>query len=331
MRSIDIHAHLMPRALLQTVQSGNSWHGITLVKNEQGFDTIKTRSLQVRLGGRLRWDPEERLADMNGLGVDVQVVSIFPLLYSYDADADAGIAIARETNDEIASMTQTWPDRFAGLATLPMQDVKASITEMERAVGQLGMKGVMIDDTVHGRRYDDPEFLPFFQAAEQAGALVMFHQGGRTIVSDRISRYHLPNTVGNLVERTLTFAHLVMGGVMDKCPDLKVCLCHGGGYLCYIVDRMDGGWHSRPQVRANSSQPPSAYLRRFYYDCLTQSAASLRFLIDRVGADRVVLGTDWPADMQIDWPVTWILGMDTLTEEEKELILHKNLEQLLGL
>ena len=185
----------------------------------------------------------------------MQVVSIYPLLYSYDADASDAVAISRETNDEIASMISGRPDRFSGLANLPMQDVGAAIAEMERAVGTLGLKGVMIDDTVNGRRFDDPEFLPFFQAAEQAGALVMFHQGGRTIVTDRIPRYHLPNTVGNLAERSLTFAHLVLGGVMDKCPDLKVLLCHGGGYIPYTIERIDDGWQNRPFVRANSSQP----------------------------------------------------------------------------
>ena len=331
MRSIDVHAHLVPKRLLDTVQAGSDWHGLTLDKDDKGTDIIRNRAERFRLDGRLQWGPEQRITDMDSLGVDMQVVSVYPLLYSYDADLGAATAIARETNDEIASMISEWPERFSGLATLPMQDVGAAVAEMERAVGTLGLKGVMIDDTVNGRRFDDPEFLPFFQAAEQAGALIMFHQGGRTIVSDRIPRYHLPNTVGNLAERTLTFAHLVLGGVMDKCPNLKALLCHGGGYLCYTVERIDDGWASRPFVRANSSQPPSAYLRRFYYDCITQSDASLRFLIDKVGADRVVLGTDWPADMCIDWPVSWLLGLENLRDDEKELILHKNLEDLLGL
>ncbi len=331
MRSIDVHAHLLPKRCLDAFQAGNDWHGVTLGTDDKGINIINNRSQRWRLDGRLRWGPEERICDMDSLGVDMQVVSVYPLLYSYDADVSDATAIARETNDEIASMISGRPDRFSGLATLPMQDVGAAVAEMERAVGTLGLKGVMIDDTVNGRRFDDPEFLPFFQAAEQAGALVMFHQGGRTIVSDRIPRYHLPNTVGNLAERTLTFAHLVLGGVMDKCPNLKVLLCHGGGYLCYTVERIDDGWASRPFVRANSSQPPSAYLRRFYYDCITQSDASLRFLIDKVGADRVVLGTDWPADMCIDWPVSWLLGLENLSDDEKELILHKNLEDLLDL
>ena len=120
-------------------------------------------------------------------------------------------------------------------------------------------------------------------------------------------------------------------GVMDRCPNLKVCLCHGGGYTCYGIGRMDRGWQVRAEAREHIQRPPSAYLSRFYYDCLTQSEPALRYLIDAVGADRVVLGTDWPADMCTDWPVSWILEMQSLTQEEKEAILWKNLERLLGL
>jgi aminocarboxymuconate-semialdehyde decarboxylase len=159
----------------------------------------------------------------------------------------------------------------------------------------------------------------------------MFHQGGETIVSRRIKRYHLPNTIGNLADRTVTFASLVFGGVMDACPALKICLCHGGGYTCYGIGRMDRGWQVRSEAHLHISQPPSAYLRRFYYDCIVYTEPALRYLIDTVGIDRVVFGTDWPYDMVFDWPVSWILSLETLTQAEKEAILWKNLERLLGL
>jgi aminocarboxymuconate-semialdehyde decarboxylase len=163
------------------------------------------------------------------------------------------------------------------------------------------------------------------------GALIFIHQANPTVVVQRQPRYHLPNTIGNLVERAVTFASFVFGGVMDACPDLKICLAHGGGYTCFGVGRMDRGWQVRSEARGHIAQPPSAYVRKFYYDCLTHSEAALRMLIDTAGADRVVLGTDWPADMRIDWPVAWVLGLQSLTQEEKELILWKNLERLLGL
>jgi aminocarboxymuconate-semialdehyde decarboxylase len=228
-------------------------------------------------------------------------------------------------------MTLDRPDRFAGLATQPMQDIPAAVAELERAVVTLGLKGAMINDHVNERTFDEPEFLPFWRAAEQMGALLFIHQARPTLVTPRIARYHLPNSIGNLVDRAVTFASFVFGGVMDACPDLKICLAHGGGYTCFGIGRMDRAWQVRAEARVHISRPPSAYLRRFHYDCLTHSEPALRLLIDTVGADRVVLGTDWPADMRIDWPVGWVLGLASLTQEEKELILWKNLERLLSL
>ena len=331
MRTIDVHAHLTPKCFFDAVDSSGNWHGIRIERDAEGQEILVSGPQRSKLHPKSRWSPELRIADMDSLGVDVQVISTYGGLYNYHLDSEVAIATSREANDEVAEMVKARPNRFAGLATLPMQDVRAAIEELERGVTQLGLKGAMIDDSVNGRSYDEPEFFPFFQASERLGALIFFHQGGATTVSSRISRYHLPNTVGNLVDRTLTFAALVFGGVMDRCPDLKICFAHGGGYTCYGVGRMDRGWQVRSEARTHLQQPPSAYLRRFYYDCLTHSDAALRFLIDTVGADRVVLGTDWPYDMAIDWPVSWVLGLASLSKEEKEMVLWKNLEGLLGL
>jgi aminocarboxymuconate-semialdehyde decarboxylase len=263
--------------------------------------------------------------------VDVHVLSTYVGFYNYHLDAKVATTTSRAINDEIRDMIRAWPQRFAGLGTLPMQDPKAAVTELERCMTQLGLKGVEINDHINGRTLDEPEFRPFWKAAEQLGALVFFHQGGETLVSPRIKRYHLPNSIGNLVDRAVTFATLVHGGVMDECPDLKICLGHGGGYTCYGIGRMDHGWQVRAEARANIKTPPSTYLRRFYYDCIVYTEEALRYLIDSVGVDRVVFGTDWPYDMALDWPVSWILAMKSLSQEEKEAILWRNLERLLGI
>jgi aminocarboxymuconate-semialdehyde decarboxylase len=318
MRAIDIHAHLTPQCFQREVLAGRTWHGMTSAEGEL-FNPMNA------------WTPEERLADMKSLGVDVQVVSTNVAFYKYDQDVATTIAIARACNDEVHQMTVDFPDRFAGLATLPMQDINVAISELERGVMQLGLKGAMINDQVNGRTFDEPEFLPFWKEAERMGAVIFIHQARPALVRQRINRYHLANTIGNLVERAMTFASFVFGGVMDQCPDLKVCLAHGGGYTCFGIGRIDRGWQVRSGARGNIDRPPSAYLRKFYYDCLTHSEPALRMLLDAVGADRVVLGTDWPADMRLDWPVAWVLGLKSLTQEEKEKILWKNLEKLLCL
>ena len=319
MRTIDIHAHISPAGFIEAFKKGEDWHGLP-----------SDAAANMRYNPRTTWTPEERLADMNSLGVDVQVLSTNAFFYHYDKPAETARAMAVEENDYVAQLTQDYPARFAGFANLPMQDIPAAIAELERAVS-LGLKGAMIGDQVNGRTFDEPEFLPLWKAAEACGAVLLVHQGGDTVVSPRSSRYHLPNTIGNLADRAVTFASFVFGGVMDACPDLKVCLCHGGGYTCYGIGRMDRGWQVRREARVNLSQPPSKYLNRFYYDCLTHSEAALRYLIDSVGIDRVVFGTDWPFDMAADWPVSWILGLESLTMEEKEAILHRNLEKLLNL
>ena len=320
MRVIDIHAHISPQSYIDAVNAGEYWHGVASAEAAAAH----------RHNPRTMWTPDERLADMDSLGVDVQVLSTNAVLYSYDKDAEATAAMCRDCNDYVSRLASERPDRFAGLATLPMQDVPAAIAELERGMTQLGLKGAMIGDHVNGRTFDEPEFMPFWKAAESLGAFILIHQGGPTIVSPRSSRYHLPNTIGNLADRAVTFAALVFGGVMDACPDLRICLSHGGGYTCFGIGRMDRGWQVRPEARANISKPPSAYLSRFYYDTITHDEKALRQVIDAAGAERVVFGTDWPYDMCQDWPVSWILGLESLTQREKELILWRNLESLLG-
>ena len=315
MRSIDIHAHVTPQSYISAMKENRVWH------------SLQPEPLDME--PQLEWTPDQRIQDMNSLGVDVQVASTGAQFYNYGRDADVIAAMHRECNDEVHQMTIDHPDRFKGLAQIPMQDVDKAIAELDRCVNQLGMVGAMIDDKVNGKTFDEPEFLPLWKAAEQMGAVFLIHQGGGTLVGPRSDNYHLPNAIGNLVDRAVTFASFVMGGVMDACPDLKICLAHGGGYTCYGVGRMDRSWDvgRLPQI----PRPPSAYLNRFYYDCLTHSESALRMLIDMAGIDKVVFGTDWPFDMQIDWPVSWVLGLKSLTQEEKEAILYKNLEKLLGI
>jgi aminocarboxymuconate-semialdehyde decarboxylase len=320
-KTIDIHAHLTPRCLLRARADGTPLYGID--PNEIAR-------------GRLRdISPEQRLADMDRMGVDVHVVSCEPQMYCYQYDVAATVPLHRDCNDQVHEMSTQYPDRFTGLAILPMQEVDAAIAELDRCVNTLGLKGAMIGDHVNGVLYDDPAFSPFWAAAEQMEAVILLHQSSPTVTKARIDRYHLSNTVGNPVERTLDFAAIVFGGVLDRFPDLKICLAHGGGYVCFGIGRMDWGWTWRPEARVNISSPPSSYLSRFYYDCITHSEAALRFLIDSVGADRVVFGSDYPGfaagkEGEHYQPREWLMDLRSITDAEKEAILGGNLEWLLA-
>jgi aminocarboxymuconate-semialdehyde decarboxylase len=339
MAIIDLHAHLTPHRFQAAVRDGGTWHGLT----------ASTGELEVP---GFRRTTDERLSDMDALGVDRQVVSPNAGFYQYGNDPVVTAAIARECNDEIAELCSDHPDRFAGLGTLPMQNVRAAIAELERVMVGMRFKGAMVNDHVNGRTWDEPEFRPFWAAVEQLGAVVFFHQGSDTVVTQRIDRYHLDNSVGNLTERALTFGALVGGGVMDRHPELKLLLGHAGGYVCFGIARMDRAWQAAHELtddgvdpsvalggevgaeiaerEARVDRPPSAYLRSFYYDCCTYTDATLRFLIDTVGIDRVVFGTDYPAPMIVPDAVNWIRGLGSLTDQEKDAILSSNPATLIG-
>ena len=324
---VDIHAHHTPERYKHALRTKGHWYGLDETPGELGR-------------GGFDKGVEERLADMDALGCDMQLVTPTAGFYQYGNDLETTRQIARECNDEIAEIVQAHPDRFKGLATVPMQDTGAAVAELERAMRVLGLEGVMISDHVQGRMYDDPVFLPFFEAAEALGAIVFFHQGGDTIVHTRTSRYKLGNAIGNLTERALVFAALVFGGVIDRCPGLKPLLAHGGGYAPYGAPRMDkvsgamepgGGLTSPfPDGGHGLARAPSEYLSRFWYDCCTYSGPVLRFLLDTVGSDRVMLGTDYPAPMLLHDAVRWVRGLPELTEEEKVAVLQSNAAVFLG-
>jgi aminocarboxymuconate-semialdehyde decarboxylase len=332
MRSIDIHAHLTPQCLWDTVDAGRDWYG-TRYEPGGGLGSLVTHGKRSGIPSpKLRFTPEERLKDMDAGGVDMHVLSIHMPLVSYHLGPSEGRQLARDVNDEIAAMVRQWPRRFAGLATLPAQDVQGAIDELDRAVNVLGLKGAELDTVVNGDNWDEPRFLPLFKAAESMGAVLFFHpQPQHNFLLQRTERYGLANSIGVIVEDTLIVAILIFGGVLDACPELKVCIAHGGGPACFGMGRMDHGWQVRAEARTRIQKPPSTYQRRLYYDCVVGSEAALRFLLDQVGADRVVLGSDWPFVRWDPSPVAWIQSLQSLTRDEKDKILGQNLEALLGL
>jgi aminocarboxymuconate-semialdehyde decarboxylase len=331
MKSIDIHAHVVPRRVWEAAAGGRDWYGYRHEPGE-GLGTFLGNGRRIGFTSpKVRFTPEDRLADMDAQGVDVQVLSIHTPFFGYHLDAAQGAALAREVNDEIAAMTRRWPTRFAGLATLPMQDTKAAIAELERAV-TLGLKGAELDTIVNGENWDAPRFLPFFKVAEAMGAVLFYHpQPQHNFMTERTTRYGLFNSLGVIVEDAIVVAILILGGVLEACPDLKVCVAHGGGPACYAMGRLDRGWQGNPEARKSIPRPPSSYQSRLYYDTVVGSEAALRFLIDQVGIERVVLGSDWPFVPWHPSPVTWVQGLASLTPDEKEKILWRNLEILLTL
>ena len=280
---------------------------------------------------KVRYSVEERVKDMDEQKVDVQVLSTHMPFVGYHLDASQGLALARDVNDEIAEAVRQEPKRLAGLATLPAQDVKTAIDELERSVTRLGLKGATLDTNVNGEQWDEPKFLPFFKAAEAMGAVLFYHpQPQNNFLRDRIPRHGLFNSLGVILDDAIVASILICGGVLEACPKIRICIAHGGGPTCYAMGRLDRNWHGRPGSRS-TPKPPSAYQKQLYYDTVTGSEEALRFLLDQVGADRVVLGSDWPFVPWHPSPVAWVQGLKSLAQEEKDKILWRNLESLLGL
>jgi aminocarboxymuconate-semialdehyde decarboxylase len=327
-QAIDVHAHLFPQSAVRAEAAGEAWFGSTFEAVPPGAPpVVLTGGTRSAMGApEHREPPEHRIAHMDRIGVDVQVVSVLPPLFRYDLPAEVGAAAAVAINDEIAGMRARWPERFLGLATLPLQAPAAAVDEIDRAMAA-GLSGIAVGTHVGGRDLDDPALRPVWRRAGERGCFVLIHpahpRGGPAL-----RRGYLSNIVGNPLETTLAFAALVLGGVLDEVPGLNVCFVHGGGYITSMAGRLDHAYAVRAEV-AGSRRPPGEYLRRVWFDSLTHDPAGLAALTARVGADRVLLGSDYPADMGAADPVAAVTAAG-LPEADRDAVIGVNAARLLG-
>ncbi|MGH8993838.1 MAG: amidohydrolase family protein [Acidimicrobiia bacterium] len=329
-RVIDLHNHIATPACQQLVEGLAS----PLTDPFSFYAGEETRAYNAAHFAAIvpqLTDPARRLEDMERMGVDLQVLSVAPPQYYYWADPALGRRLARLQNEHLAGIVAHHPDRFAGLATVPLQDVDGAVAELDHAVRHLGLRGVEICTNVNGLDLDDRRFRPFFAAACELDVLVLLHPQGFT-QAERLMDYYLTNVIGNPLESTIAVTRMIHGGVFEENPALKLCVVHGGGYLPFYASRMDHAWSRRPEGRHHiPDRPPSDYLRRIYVDCLVYDPAHLGFLIQQMGAGRVVVGTDYPYDMGYDDPVGLVEKLPGLTEEDRDAILGGTAARLLGL
>lgn len=292
--TVDIHAHVIPPALVAAMRTGDAPDGVRLegpgdtptVVHRQGYRYPLLRAFH---------DVETRLAVMDAQGTDFAVLSIAPPLLMYWVDAAVALDSARLVNDTIADMVAMAPTRFAGLATLPMQDPAASVAELRRAVLELGLRGAQVGPHIEGAPLDGDDLRPVLAAAAELGVPLVVHPyyvGSTPGLDD----FYLTNLQGNPFQTAVCASRLILSGALDALPSLDVLLVHGGGHLVYQAGRLDHGHRVRPEA-AGCQGPPSGYLRRFHYDSLTHSGEATRWLVEVVGSDRVLYGTDTPFDM----------------------------------
>jgi aminocarboxymuconate-semialdehyde decarboxylase len=228
--------------------------------------------------------------------VDMQAVSVCPQTFIYDQDAALAAALARIQNEQIAKLVSQHPDRFLGLATLPMQAPQQAADELRHAVRALGHAGAMIGSNVVGKNLDDPALEPVWAAAAEVDAFMLIHPV-KVAGADRLRGYYLTNLIGNPLDTTIAAACLAFAGVLERYPNLKICLSHGGGFTPYQAGRFAHGWHVREEPKKSLAVSPEASLRRFYYDTILHAKPQLEFLVDWAGSSHVLLGSDYPFDM----------------------------------
>lgn len=247
------------------------------------------------LGKRFN-DIDQRRADMAKMGVDRQVVAPAPGQQHYWAARDLLIDISRMQNDHVASLIAKDPMRLAGLGTLPMTDVEASIAEATRAVEEQGLRGFQIDSRVMDRELSDASFDPLYARLAKLDVPLMIHPLGFSH-GQRFGAFFMVNTIGQPLEEIIAINHLIFGGVLDRHPTLRVFVSHGGGYFPFYMGRMDHAWTYRPELNKLTSKRPSDYLRSMWYDTCVYRPDQIKTLVDLAGADRVMLGSDYPFDM----------------------------------
>jgi aminocarboxymuconate-semialdehyde decarboxylase len=323
---VDLHCHFIPPALVERIRSEGARHSIR--ETSPGVVSFAGRAATLSMPDGML-DLDRRLAWMDEQGVDVQVLSAWMDFSAYVLDPEDGAWLARALNELTHEAIAGHTDRFRAMAAVPLQAPELAADVLRHAIKELGMVAVEIATSVVDAELDDASLTHFWRAAEELDCLVLVHPYA-AIGSDRLTRYFLSNIVGNPAEETVAAAHLVFGGVLERHPELKVCLTHGGGFLPYQIGRQDRGYEAKPKLAAsNLSAAPSTYLRRFYYDTVVHGAAALRFLVDTVGADRVVLGSDYPFPMGDPTPVTSVRAA-RLSEESTRAILSDNPVNALG-
>jgi aminocarboxymuconate-semialdehyde decarboxylase len=295
-RTIDTHTHVLADATIKLLQKEIPRLGLKLTPIDGDNSVLEVAGVAYRPFPRGGHDIARRFADMDAAGVDMHVLSVSPQTWLYGQDAAVGAAAAAIQNDEIARLVKEHPDRFAGIATLPMQAPDQAAAELRRALTKLGLRGAMIGSNVKGKNLDDPSFEPLWATAAELDAWMMIHPGN-VAGADRLRSYYLGNLIGNPLDTTIAGACLIFGGVLARHPKLNFVMVHGGGFIPYQGGRWVHGWQVRPEPKLHLDHSPEKYLARFLYDTILHSNASLEFLISSVGAARVFLGSDYPYDM----------------------------------
>jgi len=324
---IDFHAHLM----LPDIYAITGPHSMFVKSN-----TDPTMSKEARQGVQKREamlmsrmsDVTERIVHMDAMGVDMQVLSSSLVQQStYWAEPQESLRLERTLNDHMAAVVAANPKRLIGLGGVPLVAPPLAVSELTRCMRELGLAGVGISTTARDMELGDAALRPFWEKAEELGAVVYIHPAGNT--GARFEKWYLWNSIGQAFEEAMAIASLMYEGILDAFPQLKICVSHGGGYMPYYMGRIARNYLEKPATRVNMKKSPTEYLRMLYYDSCVYEPEVLEALVKRVGADRVLLGSDYPVG-EVK-PIEFVTGTDTLSAAQQAQIVRGNAAALLGL
>ncbi|MCG8405355.1 MAG: amidohydrolase [Phycisphaerales bacterium] len=328
---IDLHTHILPE----------SWPDLRERYGYGGFVQLEhhepCRAKMLIDGKCFReiedncWHTPKRIFDCDTAGVDVQVISTVPVMFSYWAKPEHTLDLSKILNDHIAGVVAEHPKRFTGLGTVPMQDADLAVRELERCVKELHLPGVEVGSNVNDMNLNDPSLFPIFEAAQDLGAAIFVHPWD-VIGKERMPKYWLPWLVGMPATTTTAICSLIFGGVLERLPNLRIAFAHCGGSFPFTIGRIEHGFQVRPDLCAvDNHRNPREYLRRFYLDTLVHDADALRYVIQIVGADRLALGSDYPFPLGEAEPGKLIESMDDLSSDTKERLLSGTALEFLNL
>jgi aminocarboxymuconate-semialdehyde decarboxylase len=296
MLKIDIHTHILPPEL-PDFKKMFGYGGFIQLKNCPGCsdkDMVDDSGKFFRRIQQNCLNPEVRIQECDQHGLKVQVLSTIPTMFNYHIKAQDGLTVAKLLNDHISGVVQENPKRFVGLATVPLQDPKLSVKEVERCMKTLNFKGFQIGSHVNDWNLSDEALFPFYEACEALGAALFVHPWDMR-GQDKMQKYWLPWLVGMPMETSLAICSMIFGGIFKRFPKLRVAFAHGGGAFPFTLGRVQHGFDSRPDLCAvDNAIPPKDYVGHFYLDSLVHDEKALKFLVELFGKEKVCLGTDYP-------------------------------------
>ncbi|MDQ3088766.1 MAG: amidohydrolase [Acidobacteriota bacterium] len=330
MLKIDIHTHILPKDI-PNWKERFGYGGFIKLEHHKACCArmLKDNGHFFREIEDNCWSAERRIQECDKFGVNVQVLSIVPVMFSYWANAADGAEISKFLNDGIAEIVGKFPKRFIGLGTVPMQDATLAIKELERCK-QIGLAGVQIGTNVNQLNLGEPQFLDFFAACEESEMAIFVHPW-EMMGESEMQKYWLPWLVGMPAETSRAICSLIFSGVLEKCKNLRVCFAHGGGSFPATIGRIEHGFEARPDLVAiDNPINPRNYLNKIYYDSLVHAPEMLDFLVNSVGTERVALGTDYPFPLGEEIAGSLIESMD-FDETAKAKLLHETALEWLNL